>query len=68
MKVIERSTAAGVLQDLTFRPDEETFAELKTAVKSWLATNYPTMTWENFYDRCLVIEADRMVIDMVDWS
>ena len=66
MKVYKEENGTGTLQQLIFRADEgQTPDEFKNDVKAWIATNYPTITWAEFVDRLVVLEAGRITISMV---
>jgi len=65
MKVYKEENGTGTLQQLIFRADEgQTPDEFKNDVKSWIAANYPSMTWAKFVDRLVVLEAGRIILNM----
>ena len=65
MKVYKEENGTGTLQQLIFRADEgQTPDEFKNDVKSWIAANYPSMTWAEFVDRLATMEAGRIILNM----
>lgn len=66
MKVYKEEEPAGTVIGITFRADGgESQADLKAGVKAWIKANYPSMGWEEFADRLVVLEAGRITISMV---
>lgn len=60
MKVHKQETEAGQLELITFRPDEN---ETSGAFRQSVTAKYP-MTWEQFVNRLVIWESNRIVIDM----
>lgn len=64
MKVYKEETTAGVLQTITFRADEgQTVETFKNEVKTWMAAYHP-MSWQEFFERLVVLEANRITISV----
>ena len=65
MKVIKEEKA-DVLQSVTFEaePSENTTA-FRAAIKTWIHDKYPAATIEDFWDRLVRFEANRVKISML---
>lgn len=65
MKVYKQETEQGQLQELIFRHEGgESLDDFKQAVKVWLAENQPSIDWEEFFNRLIVLENSRIVLNM----
>ena len=49
MDIIKIEKADGTLEHLEFLSTGD--ADFKDAIKAWVAANYPTMTWQQFFER-----------------
>lgn len=62
MKVIETRKQDNTLLELTFMA--ETDEDFKAQVKSYLQQHYPTITWEQFFNRVTFIQGNRIILSM----
>lgn len=63
MRVIKEEAPEGVLETLTFRQEDESLQDFRTAVKKWLKDK-TSIGWEEFFDRLQSWEDDRIIISM----
>lgn len=64
MKVLKEENEIGELKYLTFQADDEDLGELKSAIKDWISANFPSVTWEAFFDRLERLEGTKMKVRM----
>ena len=62
MKVFRQEEADGTLVKIIFQAEDESFDDLKAAVKVWETANGIVENWEEFFDYCEIIEAGRIVL------
>lgn len=64
MKVNRQEDEQGKLETITFSAEQgETVVDFKTAVAKWIKNN-TSMTWQDVFTRLVVLEGNRITIDM----
>ena len=60
-----QETSAGVREFVTFiREEAEAYATYRTAIKTWLAAEYPAKSYEDYWDA--MDSADEMTIKIAE--
>jgi len=62
MKVFRQEEADGTLVKIIFQAEDESFDDLKAAVKVWETANGIVENWEGFFDCCESIQHERIVL------
>ena len=49
---------------LTFKKDNETVSDFRTTVMTWKTANYPSISWDVFFQRIIMMNDDTIVVNL----